>query len=277
MPERKTEILVGFTITLALIILVMGVIFGKGIHVFSSRVYLDVGFSNISGVEAGDPVVIRGVDAGRVEKVTLNSESAVLRLSIKENIPLYSDLIVTIENRELMGGKQVVIYPGESGQYADMNRVFRGESRGDPGLLLARGEGVIGRIDSVLKQASLLFSNRLSMILRNMQEGTKQVTELIKENRGDISLSISRLERITDRFENDSTAAQIGRLVADLDSAAILVKQIARRMESENGTAGILLRDRSLYDQALRTFTDLDSLITDIKSNPKKYIHVSVF
>jgi len=278
MSERKTEIVVGFTITLALLILAIGIILGKRIDLFSNRVYLNIAFSTISGIEQGDPVVIRGVDAGRVENIKLDAEHVILRISIKKSIPLYSDVEFTIESRELMGGKQVVIYPGESGQSTDILQMFRGEVRGDLGLLLSKGEELIARFDSVLSKTNKLFhSEDIVQILRNLQEGTLQVTGLLKENRKDLTNTISRLNEVTHQIETDSTAAHLGRLVTDLDSAAVMVHKIARRMNSEEGTVGKLLRDRSLYDQLVVTFTDLDSLITDIKANPKKYIKVSLF
>lgn len=278
MSERKTEIIVGFTITVALLVLAIGIIFGKRIDLFSNRVYLNVAFSNISGIEHGDPVVIRGVDAGRVENIKLFTEHVVLRISIKKSISLYSDVEFTIESRELMGGKQVVIYPGESGQSTDIHQMFRGEIRGDLGLLLSKGEELIARFDSVLSKTNRLFnSEALIQILRNLQEGTLQVTGLLKENRKNLTNTISRLNKVTHQIETDSTAAHLGRLVSDIDSAAVMVHKIARLMDSEEGTVGKLLRDRSLYDQLIVTFTDLDSLITDIKTNPRKYIKVSLF
>ncbi len=278
MSERKTEIVVGFTITLALLILAIGIVLGKRIDLFSSRVYLNIAFSNISGIEQGDPVVIRGVDAGRVENIKLDAEHVILRISIKKSIPLYSDVEFTIESRELMGGKQIVIYPGESGQSTDIHQMFRGKIRGDLGLLLSKGEELIARFDSVLSKTNKLFhSEDIVQILRNLQEGTLQVTGLLKENRKNLTNTISRLNKVTHQIETDSTAAHLGRLVTDLDSAAVMVHKIARRMNSEEGTVGKLLRDRSLYDQLVVTFTDLDSLITDIKANPKKYIKVSLF
>jgi phospholipid/cholesterol/gamma-HCH transport system substrate-binding protein len=82
---------------------------------------------------------------------------------------------------------------------------------------------------------------------------------------------------MTRALHDDSTAYRFGNIVSRLDSTVLLVKQVALRMESQEGTVGKLLGDRQLYDRLLKTTAGLDSLITDIKANPKKYVHVSVF
>jgi phospholipid/cholesterol/gamma-HCH transport system substrate-binding protein len=278
MSERKTAAAVGFTITFAILLLVLGLILGKGLDLFSKQTHLNVRFSNISGIEKGDPVVVRGVTSGRVEDVTLHPEYVVLRLSLRKDIPLYSDLQVVIENRELMGGKHVAVSPGKSKQTADMDRLFRGESRGDLGALFSKGESVIARVDSVLIQTSrLLKSKRIFRVMDNMEKGTDQFVRILEDNRDQLHRTISRLDRLTHRLETDSVAVRLDHFVKEMDSAVVLVKRIAQQVESKDGTVGMLLRDRSLYDQLITTFTDMDSLIADIRANPKRYIHVSVF
>ena len=110
-----------------------------------------------------------------------------------------------------------------------------------------------------------------------LQEIGVDTGEILSENRQGLRLTVNRLEELTQAIHEDSTVIRIGDLVTRLDSTVYLMKCIAVKMESEEGTWGKLLQDRWLYDQLLKTSADLDSLITDIMKNPKKYIHVSVF
>jgi phospholipid/cholesterol/gamma-HCH transport system substrate-binding protein len=278
MAERKAEVLVGITVTLALLILLFGVIWGKGIDIFSRRVNFTVRFEDVQGLEKGDPVLVRGIKQGEVERIVLRAKYAEVRLWIRENIPIYSDLRIAVEMKELLGGKQITIDPGKNGQPVDFHQPFYGEMRGNIKELLMSTERTLSRTDSVVWHLKAFFEqDRLSKVLQSIDEVTNQAKEILTENRQDIRLTVQRLEEVTRAIHEDSTAIRIGDLVTQLDSTVYLMKSIAVKMESEEGTLGKLLRDRWLYDQLLKTSSDLDSLITDIMKNPKKYIHVSVF
>jgi len=278
MAERKREVLVGLTVTFSLLILILGLIWGKGVDFFSRRIYLTVQFEDVRGLEKGDPVLVRGIKQGRVEEVVLGTEFVEVRLWIREDVLLSSDMEIILEDRELMGGKQVAIDPGKSGQSVDCGKIFYGETRGDvKGVLVGVGE-MISRADSVLLQVdSFLRQGQISRVFKSAEEAADQTKNILAENRQDLRLTVERLERLTRRLQEDSTAVRLGSAVSRLDSTVCLMKRVAVLMGREDGTLGKLLQDRWLYDQLLKTSADLDSLIVDIKSNPKRYFHVSVF
>ncbi|MFH1943134.1 MAG: MlaD family protein [bacterium] len=278
MGERKAEILVGVAVSAALLILVLSIIWGKGMNVFSGRVRLVVRFEDVGGLGKGDPVLIRGIQCGEIEHIVLEHDFVEVRMWIREDVTLYSDCRIVVESRELIGGKQVVIHPGTSLQFADMNGVFRGETKGDVGDLFVNVEAVVARADSVLRQVEdFVRKNRLNKALESVEALTSQAQALVSENRKGLQLSVERLDQMTRDLQEDSTVFHFGNVVTRLDSTVRLMKNIALRMDSEDGTFGKLLRDRWLYDQLLETTANLDSLIADIKNNPKKYIRFSVF
>jgi phospholipid/cholesterol/gamma-HCH transport system substrate-binding protein len=197
---------------------------------------------------------------------------------MRADVPLYSDFTVAVEMEELMGGRQIVIDPGTSGRPADPNKPVKGTSQGDAMELIVRADEVLSRADTLFQQVSaLLDTDRFSRVFKNLEETTGQAKTMLAENRRGLRLTVDRLEAMTRSLHEDSTAVRLGTVVARLDTTAGLMRQVARRMNREDGTMGRLMKDRDLYDQLLKTTTDLDSLITDIKTNPKKYIHVSVF
>jgi len=278
MEKRKTEVVVGIAVTLALLILILGIIWGKGVDLFSHRVWLVVRFENVGGLERGDPVVIRGLKQGEVETIVLKPECAEVRLWIKENVPLFSDVRVTVESKELMAGKQVAIDPGRSGRPVDLHNILYGESKGDITELFSGVGKIVARADSVFRRLEIVLDKELfTHSLENVKETTQQAGEMVKENRQGIRLAIQRLEALTQRLQEDSTAVRLGEVVTQLDSTVLLIHRIALRLEKEEGTLGKMIRDRDLYDQLLKTSADLDSLVSDIRSNPKKYIRISIF
>ncbi len=278
MSERKTEVAVGLVVTAALLILVLGIIWGKDVDILSHRNFLIIHFNNVYGLEKSDPVLIRGMKQGEVDRIVLKPEYVEVQLWIKQHVLLYSDMKVTIENRELIGGKQISIDPGKSGLAVDLDKVYIGEVSGDLGVLLLEAGKVLTDVDDVLGQLKFILEpDHFETVLHNVEEATTQVNELIAENRRGLQVTMQRLEGMTQRFQEDSTMMHVGNVITQLDSTVGLIKKIAVQMEQEDGTFGSLLRDRLLYDQLLKTSSNLDSLITDIKTNPKHYVHFSLF
>ena len=278
MPEKKTEVTVGIVVTVALLIFILGIIWGKDIDIFSRRRSFVVRFSNVYGLERSDPVLVRGIKQGEVERIVLKPEYVEVYLWVRENVPLYSDLKVRIESRELIGGKQISIDPGKSDRAADLDQIYTGEISGDLGVLMLQIGEVLSGVDNVLGELRMVLEQeRVDRILQNVEETTTQLKEVVAENRYGLRVTVQRLEKIIQNFDEDSTMVHVSDVVTQLDTTVSLINKIALQMENEDGTMGKLLHDRWLYNQLLETSANLDSLITDIKTNPKRYIHFSLF
>jgi len=278
MTERKTEIIVGLFVFLAIVIVVLGVIWGKELDFWSQRLHITVHFDDVGGLDPGDPVIVRGMRLGEVEQVTLHSKYVEVGLWLRQDVTLSTHSRVTIESKELMGGKQVVIHPGEEGKPLQNGDILVGTALGDFSRLFGDAHAVLQRMDSVFQQIQLSWdSEALLQTVRNMETATGHTSQLISETRRDLHLTLSRLEGMSEQWESDSLALRFSRMVTRLDSTAALMHQVSMRLQDEDGTLGKLLYDRWLYDQMLLTTSRMDSLITDIKSNPKKYIHFSLF
>ncbi len=278
MAERKTELIVGVTVALSIFILVLGIIWGKGSKIFSRRVELDVRFENVSGLETGDPVYVRGVKQGEVESISLEKGSAHVRIWIHDSVYLSTDLTVTIEMEEILGGKQVTVNPGVSGHPFDVSQPIRGAVSGDIKDLLNHTNQVLTGADSLLHHVRLfLDQSDVSGVLKRIKSLTVQIEAFLQENRNDLRLTAERMESITKTIEEDSTAVRVGVLVTRMDSTLVLMQDLLIQAQSDEGTLGKLMQDRWLYDHLLKTTADLDSLVQDIKANPKRYIHLKIF
>lgn len=278
MSERRTEIIVGIFVTVAIIGLILGVVWGKNLRVFSRRNQLTLQFDNVRGLEEGDPVVVRGIQKGEVEKIVLVSQFVDVKIWFERDVHLFSDFQAFIEPKEIMGGKQVTLYPGSSGIKADLNQVYEGNVRGDFSVLFAQSEMTLSRLDSLLTLTTdVLTTQKIDQILKNIEQATEQTQQLIRETRQPLRTSIAHLQSVTRQLDTDSTASRVALLIAKLDTTADTFHQLAKRIERQEGTLGQLVHDRELYDRVVGTTQRLDSLITDIKHHPKKYLHVSVF
>jgi phospholipid/cholesterol/gamma-HCH transport system substrate-binding protein len=278
MSERKIEIIVGLFVSVAVIGLILGVVWGKNFQFFSKRQHLNLLFDNVRGLETGDPVVVRGLERGGVERINLNELDVEVRIWFEPDVSLYSDFCAIIETKEIMGGKQITLYPGTSGKPAVITDPVRGEVQGDFNSLFAQADNLFSELDTLLHETrDLLTNTKIENILAHIEITSEQTRSLISEIRRPLISSVKKIESVSKRFHSDSTAAKMAGLISKLDSVAVAFHKISLRIEDQEGTLGKLVRDKALYEDLITTTEHLDSLLVDIKKNPKKYIHVSVF
>lgn len=272
------EIIVGAFVTLALAGLILGVIWGKNLHPFARRQTLTLRFDNVRGLESGDPVMIRGMEKGAVQQICLTDGYVDVQLWVDRDVVVRKNFQAYIESRELMGGKQITLEPGDHAEAASLDAVYTGSVRGDLNMLFLRTEQTLIRLDSLMdRTAETVTPEKMRNILANVEEATRQTEQLVRETRAPLRSSLAHLEAVSGQLRADSTAGRMALLITKLDTAARTFHEIGRRIESEQGTLGQLVNDRELYERLLTTSLRLDTLITDIKKNPKKYLHVSVF
>jgi phospholipid/cholesterol/gamma-HCH transport system substrate-binding protein len=278
MKEKKEELIVGIVVTLGVLLLVLGIVWGKKADLLEKRFWLTVRFENIRGLEKGDPVVVRGIRQGEVDNIRLDSDYAGVRLWVKRETPLFSDARAFVEDRDLMGGKQIRIESGKGPGLLSEKTVLIGCTR--LGMLdaLSAGGKAIGQIDSLLiRLKDIANPERMNGMMKNFEEASVHAKGILAENRVVIRSTLRQLEEITRTFKEDSTAARFGKTVTQLDCTVATVKRLVRDAEKEDGTLKRLIQDKKLYDHLVVTAADLDSLIKDVKKHPGKYIHVSVF
>jgi phospholipid/cholesterol/gamma-HCH transport system substrate-binding protein len=278
MSERKIEIIVGLFVSVAVLGLILGVVWGKNFQFFSNRQHLNLLFDNVRGLETGDPVVVRGLERGGVERINLNDQDVEVRIWFEPDVRLYSDFYAIIETKEIMGGKQITLYPGTSGKPAVITDPVKGEVQGDFNSLFAQADNLFSELDTLLHETrDLLTNTKIENILAHIEITSEQTRSLISEIRQPLISSVKQIESVSERFHSDSTAAKMAGLISKLDSAAVAFHKISLRIEDQEGTLGKLVRNKKLYENLINTTERLDSLLVDIKKNPRKYIHVSIF
>ena len=279
MPKHRTvEIAVGLFVIVAIVCLLLGILWGEGHSFFSSQTRVAVRFNDVQGLEAGDPVLIRGITVGQTEQIILKPDYAEVLLRLDSEIALLTDIQVRIANSDLMGGKQVSIDPGSTGRPLQSTDVVWGEARGDINQLLVQADGLVANMDSLLSGfLPAIQSGKLDQTLGHLEKTTRELQGLLSRNTRKLDQTVDRFEKASRQMEKDSTLVNLGYLVQRMDTTVQLISGLARRIENQEGTMGKLVRDPTLYKELLQTTREMDSLVTDIKQNPKRYINVSVF
>jgi phospholipid/cholesterol/gamma-HCH transport system substrate-binding protein len=298
MTSKTLQLRVGLVVVLAIAILVVGVIWIKGIRFGQTRYTYSVIFPNVGTLKVGDPASVSGVDKGKVKKIQLYGGDVLVTLDLESDVVLKADAQFTVKNIGLMGERFVAVQTGYSDTLLDLSRPLRGDY--DSGV-----SEVMGRMGEIVDQLSRLIGNlegvlgtkwsRESMIetIKNLKAISQDMNALLDRNKGkfdqtmdNLSYSSAELKRIIDENKEKiqttvdnfgEASVKLDNVVTTLDTVSISLKNLTSKIESGEGTLGMLISDTTLYEQIKKTTQHVDELILDIRKNPKKYLKVTVF
>lgn len=289
------EIKVGILAVVCIFLLFFGFNFLKGVNIFSSMYAFNGVFDNIHGLEEQAPVMIRGYKVGQVNsiKYDFTRDSAfTIEVSVNRDIDLPRGTRMALVADGLLGGMAIELQlPAEHGEELCKS----GETLPTvyiPGLvdnlqenLLASLGSTISGVDSLVNQLnSQLANDHLANTLANVDNISSDLTAVSRDLKG---LMANKVPQIVDNADStissikqiasDINGADIAATVARVDSAVAQVNTTLADVNSDNGTLGLLLHDKSLYRNIDATVVSADSLLTDLKANPKRYVHFSLF
>ena len=295
MKEFSKEIQIALVAIVGVIVLYFGLQFLKGLTVFTTDSNYYVKFKDISGLSASSPVYANGYRVGVVEDIIYDFEEsgdivAVMGINNEMRMPkgttanIVSDLLGNIKLELKLGDKAAgILAPGDtiSGDQEHGAMAKAAEMIPQVQLLLPKLDSILVSINALLADPSIANS------LHNIDQITSSLTSTSHElNR----LTVSLNRQMPQMLENaDGVLANTNNLtknLSELDLAATMqkvdhtlrnVEQMTAKLNSNEGTLGLLMRDPELYNNLNATMMHADSLMIDLKSHPKRYVHFSVF
>ncbi len=289
------EIKVGVLAVVCIFLLFFGFNFLKGVNIFSSMYSFHGVYDNIHGLEEQAPVLIRGYKVGQVDKIhyDFTKDSAfTIDVSINRDIDLPRGTQMALVADGLLGSMAIELQLPAT--YSD-NLCKSGETLPTtyiPGLvenlqvnLLASLENTIDGVDSLVNQLNgQLANDHLANTLANVDNISSDLTTVSRDLKGLMRNQVPQIVSNADTAVHsikliaaDINRADISGTVARVDSAVAQVNTTLADINSDNGTLGLLLHDKSLYMNIDATVVSADSLLTDLKANPKRYVHFSLF
>lgn len=276
--NRKIEISVGITVFIGILILVLGIFWGKGTDWLSEKKVYCVEFENIYGLQQGDPVMVRGIQKGKIQKVMLHRNFVHVYFWLDPDIAIRSDYVIYVENKELMGGKQLTINPGIAEKILSQTDVLAGEPGGDPVALIGRLSKTLSSVDTVLSRLDTVMDvQKIDQVFSNLDQTLNRTQKFIQETREHLDLTFDHVDQLASQLEQDSTLSHMGKVIYTLDSTLYQINHVMMQIRDPNSTFGKLTTESVLYDSLLITVQHMDSLVQDIKKNPKRYIHLEIF
>ena len=295
--EIKTGILAIFAIGL----FVFGFSYLKSNDIFvSDRTFYAV-YSDVEGVVNGTPVTVNGFPVGSVQKISFyNNKELLIKFRVENDIKFSKNSLAQIYETGLIGGKAIAILPAnDNARVAITNDTLKTSIA--PGLtdlvnkqitnLQDKIESMIMSADSVLHKINRVFDDSTRVSLRNSVSGFNQtisdlkatsslIKSIVESNKSDIDLTLNNVTDISkDLSDFSSTLNNSGfdQTLINFKKSSEDLSEILKDINRGQGTITKLINNDSLFNNLNDASKSIDLLLEDIRLNPNRYIHFSIF
>jgi len=279
--QRSTEIKVGITVLIGLILFIYILSWTKNFSFTSSDQIIKVMFDNVSGLETGNNVTVNGVKEGFVKDIDVYNTSVIVTISVDNEIEIKEDAIFSLAMTDLMGGRKIEINPGNSEVALDLNKVHNGEYLNDIAGLVASFNGMEGNISKimegttdVLNKINLFlsdenFTNNLKETVNNFRQVSIKLDQLLTENRENLKVIAENTKEITNdtreliknnKVSIENSITSLNTVIHKSDSLITTLNLLADQTVSGKNNLGKILYDDSLFVQIKESIQHLQDL-----------------
>ena len=291
--KMKREVQIGLLTIVALAICYVGINFLKGIEIFKKSTTYYAHFDNLSSVTVATPVIVSGFKVGTVRDVKfdyLRGYGATVELALDPHVRITRESLIKIKVNPLSGSELVLSIADSTKRYLNEGDTIPSVSpTGDllsvaTELILPAVNNMIPTINATLVRLNTLLNDKqIDTMLMSLTASTAQLNGMMANlNRTSSSLApvVSNVEGLTSNlntFSRQLTAVQLDSMLLALQKTTDQLQQVSAQLRSRDNTAGLLLNDPSLYNRLDSLVGSADKLMRDLKENPKRYVHFSVF
>ena len=294
----NNEFIIGVCVIAAIVILIFGIDYLKGINLFNPANYYYASYENVAGLEVSSPVTVDGFKVGQVREIQFDYENPG---KIKVLLALNKDLKIPVDTKAMMGttlmsGNFINLVLGKSAEKIAIGGDIETIENSD--LMTKLSDDMLPAINAILPRVDSLLSNlnklagdpallasiqRLDGITSDIKGATGALNNTMNR---DIPAIMRNAKSITTGL--DTVTANLGILSAQLKTLPLNstmdnvyavtenLTKFSKQLNDPNSSLGLLMNDPSLYKELNRVAQDVDSLIVDIKKNPKRYISIKL-
>ncbi|MEG1934747.1 MAG: MlaD family protein, partial [Rikenellaceae bacterium] len=300
MKIRK-EVKMGIFAIAMLAIAYWGINFLKGIDILSSNNEYYAYYEKSENIEISSPILIRGIKVGSVTNVEISTIQSKVKmtLAIKKKYKLPIDSEAEITNKSMLGGKAIVIKVGGSSEVLKKQSEIKGVIDNNMSEQIDEVKTklyeVVSNLTKTLQDIDNLLSEEniknLSATFNNINKTTEGLNKIVNSNK--IPNIIANLESVTADFKNSTPSlkstlhnidsitsaiknSDVESLLTSINTTVTDLNKTVVAINNGQGSVGKLIYDPSLYNNLDKATVDLSALLSDLKSNPKRYVHFSL-
>ena len=289
------EIKIALVAIVGILVMYFGINFLKGMNLFSTNNAYYMTFDDIQGLGASTPIYADGYKVGTVDGMEYDYEE---NGPIKVKVDINKDLRIPQGSKaeivkDLMGNLQVnLLLANNPRERVEPGGVIPGAVNGGmmdkAANLIPVVEKMLPKLDSILTSVNALLADpalaaslhNVETITSNLTVSTRELNTLMaglnKQVPGMIGKAngvLDNTNRLTANLASLDVQGTLNRVNQTLESA----HQFTEKLNSNQGSLGLLMNDTKLYDNLTSTMSHADSLVIDLKAHPKRYVHFSVF
>lgn len=291
----RNEVKIGFVAVVAFVLAYLGLNFLKGIRLFQPDNSYTVRLTNLNGAAVATPVMISGYKVGSVQVVNFGYDAkrgygADLVLGLDPGVQIPKGSTVRVKTNMLSGAELVITAPKEpmpgflvSGdsipvnQTEDLMATLTDKMLPQVMGMLPEIMALLERLNKVAANPAidsmLINLNKSSMELNRAMAQVNQTMKPMPELMGNMNTFSKSLTVVGKRAEE----LRLDSLMANLNATTSNLRAMSEQLKSTEGTLGKLTSDPSLYNRLDSLASSADALMQDLKANPKRYVHFSIF
>lgn len=296
--KSKKLIYIGLTAVVALLILIFGINFLRGINLFHTSNYYFVTYESVVGLNVSAPVTCNGFKVGQVREMRYEYDDpghVTCELALDKELKVPEGTVAVL-SADLLGTASIVLEMPMSNQYLPVGSKLPGRQQAGlvDGLqqdLLPQLAAVMPQIDSLLHAVTLVVSDpallaavqRLDKITTDLQvlstnaaAASKQLPAVVS-NADQLVANLNATSAKLDSVMATVNQMPLDQTMADVQQIAANLKALTGQLQNKDSSLGMLINDPGLYNNLNATVASLDSLILDVKAQPKRYLKFSVF
>ncbi len=291
--KLSKEFQIGILVIVTIAITFFGVNYLKGINIFNPTNYYYLKFDRINGLVETNPVNVKGYKVGLVQEIVYDYENpnqdivVVLQLDDDLRVPEGTKAALV---SGLMGGATIELMLNESSSYYKKGDTI--PSYIDDGILSAltsevmpRIQTIIPQLDSLIVSLNAIAENKtiesslanINELTGNLKKASVGINRIVDKDVPELCTNMNTVLTDFSKVSGNLSKVDFDKTVAQLNSTLSGVQTMVDKVNKGEGTLGLLLKDQGLYNNLNTTVSSANELLVDLKANPKRYVHFSVW
>ena len=312
----KKEVKVGIVTTLAIGCFIYGFNFLKGRDLFSSQRKFYAVYSNIDGLVEANPLMINGFKVGIVGKILLANDTTgniIVTLLLDNDVKIPNNSVARVVSSDILGSKAVELQLGSGMIYAESGDTLKSAMEDNLGQsvnkivapLQKKASDLLSSIDSVMVVVQQVFDENaranlsksfesIKLAITSLETTSYRLDTMVNSEKSKISSILTKVNTLATTLANNSdklgnvinnfsnisdslAKSNLTSVIKNADVALGQASEIMTKINTGQGTMGMLVNNDSLYRKLDKSSEDLDKLLKDLRINPERYVRISVF
>ncbi len=275
----------------------------KGINLFEKTRTFKIVYTKVDGLSPSNPVTLNGYKIGKVQKINFNpndTKELIVDVVIENDVKFSKTSKAELYETGLIGGKAIAIIPdydnnviAKSGDYligvvkpglTDLVNQIMPQIQLQLEAVMKKAEIVLSNVNSLFdektKESLKSSIDEFGSLTNSLSETSANINDFIKDNSPNLTTTINNLNETSLKIKDISSSmseVDLNLILTNLDSTISNLNKITHKLNQGEGTIGKLLYDDVLFKNLDDATKNLEELIEDIKLNPKRYVHFSIF